>query len=78
MKKLITNDLRFRGVKEAKPSMNQPGVHEIRVVVDGQAPLVVEPGNHPHNSKAIVIPYRREQVIRYFVPSKEEIKDETT
>jgi phosphatidylserine/phosphatidylglycerophosphate/cardiolipin synthase-like enzyme/Mg-chelatase subunit ChlD len=78
LKKLQTRDPRFVGVEAARLNLSQPGVHEIRIAVEGQVPIKVEDNRALNETTTISVPFRRERVIRRFVPAKMEREEPKT
>lgn len=78
LKKLQTRDPRFIGVEAARLNLSQPGVHEIHIAVEGQVPVKVEANRALNELTTILVPFRREQVIRRFVPAKMEKEEPKT
>lgn len=70
LRKLQTVDPRFIGVESVRLDLSQPGMHEIRIVVEGQVPVEEEDKIAMDELTTISVPFRREQAIRWFVPAK--------
>jgi hypothetical protein len=70
LSKLHIADPRFIGVESALIDLSQPGMHEIRIVVEGHVQVEDEAKTETDELTTVSVPFRRERVIRRFVPPK--------